>query len=560
MFLKRRHLEILVYMAKEKSKSETEEKYPEEFNTRLLELYILGFVDDGFKLNKSGKKLVELIEKISKNIESLPDVFADSEIIKMLELGVKTGYLLDSWKEILEERCLIKDGEVNEFGRELLKIYRETHPRLYINEEIIKFLNILPEVGEYRELVACSSGFKNVVNALQAMRMILISPITIGKAFSKTESAKLAIKLSKFIDKGPVVLSANEATLLRIGKGEKDVEKTLIEKGMWNGEITEFGKLALDTYDAMGVEKNKIAPTYLLDDEIEVVNTLKEIERIHKNTPSILPTYNELEKRTKVRDLGEVLHLLESKEIVRREYINGKDTYWLTKWKTIASMGTFTSDGVKALTFALSNDVPAVEWVKKAKEEGLIRNGITNKGREILKFVENLKRKPYLTKYDVAILAKIPRNYIHRDEMINLVEDYIGGDENSIRRAIGECEAKGFIEELQNNMIGLTELGKGMKKVVELAKTEDLLKVKFAITPTTFNVLKVIHDHINVFNKIWKESSEIRNYKQDEIDFIKSKLSLSEDEIKKALTLLRVVGLLGRKSITEAGKVLVSLY
>ena len=63
-----------------------------------------------------------------------------------------------------------------------------------------------------------------------------------------------------------------------------------------------------------------------------------------------------------------------------------------------------------------------------------------------------------------------------------------------------------------------------------------------------------------MFNKMWKESMEERNYKQDEVDFIKKKLSLSDEEIKKALTLLRVTGLLGKRSITEAGKKLVELY
>ncbi len=210
-------------------------------------------------------------------------------------------------------------------------------------------------------------------------------------------------------------------------------------------------------------------------------------------------------------------------------------------------MGCFTSDGVKAITFALSNDVPAVEWIRKAKEEGLIRNGITAKGKAVIDFAKNYKRKPFLTKYDVTLLTKIPRRYVHRKEL----------EELSV--AINECEAKGLVEELQNGMVGLTELGKEVKNVVELAK-EEMLAVKFLVTPTTYNVLKVIHENLQIFNKIWKESTEERNYRQDEVGFIKKKLSLSDEKIKKALTLLRVTGLLGRRSITEAGKKLVELY
>ncbi len=550
MFLKKRHLEILSYIANSKTKEETERAFPEEFDTCLLELYILGFVDSDFKLSESGKKLVELITGLKKKIEDLPEIFADTEIIKMVELGIKTDYLLENWSETLEERGLAENGKVNESGKKLLEIYKETHPMLYVTQDILKLLSVLPEVGEIKELVAIKDRVgvgDNVLNALQAMRMLLISPFTSGKAFSITEAARLALKLSNYVS-GSVILSAEEAELLKSERGKEEVIKKVEEKGMWDGGVTELGKLALETYDAMGVEKKRLSPVYLLDEEIRVINAIAEIERIHKNTPSILPTYSEIEKRAKVEDLGALLHLLESKEIVRRKYMEGKDTYWLTEWKKLASMGCFTSDGVKAITFALSNDVPAVEWVRKAKEEGLIKNGITAKGKAVIDFAKNYKRKPFLTKYDVILLTKMPRKYVHRKEL------------EEISVAICECEAKGLVEELQNGTVGLTELGREVKNVVELAKTEEMLAVKFPVTPTTYNVLKVIHENLQIFNKMWKESTEERNYKQDEVDFIKKRLSLSDEEIKKALTLLRVTGLLGRRSITEAGKKLVELY
>ncbi|WP_238516384.1 DUF505 family protein [Thermococcus onnurineus] len=49
-------------------------------------------------------------------------------------------------------------------------------------------------------------------------------------------------------------------------------------------------------------------------------------------------------------------------------------------------------------------------------------------------------------------------------------------------------------------------------------------------------------------------------YKKDEIDVIKKYLSLSDEEIKKVLTMLRALGFLGENSLTEAGKVLVEAY
>ncbi len=113
------------------------------------------------------------------------------------------------------------------------------------------------------------------------MRMLLISPFTSGKAFSKTEAAKLALKLSNYINSA-VILSAEEAELLKSKRGKEEVIKKVEEKGMWDSGITELGKLALETYDAMGVEKKRISPVYLLDEEIRVINAIAEIEKIHE--------------------------------------------------------------------------------------------------------------------------------------------------------------------------------------------------------------------------------------------------------------------------------------
>ena len=542
MFLKRQHLEALADLS----------NAPQE---RLIELYILNLVDlEGVprkfekpELTEAGKEMLELVSRL--DVEKLPEIFADTEVIKMLQLALETGHLPEEWKEYLMERQLADENGVSEAGKKLLEIYGKTHPRLFLTREIVDFLRKLPSVGDIEELVACRDTMgvgENVINALQAMRMLLISPRTSGKAYALTRAAELAMEVAKYTNfEVPVILEEEDINLMKSGVGSN----SLRDRGMWNGGITELGKSAMDTYDAMGVKTPLCYPMYLLDDEIEVIRAIKEVERINQHTPDILPTYSEIEKRARVSDLGAILHLLESKELVERRFVKNKDTYWTTEWSEIVEYGAFTSDAVKALTFPVSGDVPTYEWVRKAKEEGILQNGITKKGRKVLAFTRGIERKPYLTRYDIEILSKIPRRYIHRDELSSLVSDAI--------RALGECESKGWVFELQNRMIGLTPMGDKMKRVVE---TANLTSVKFAVTPTTFNVLKVIHDNLDVFNKIWKESTEIRNYKQDEVDFIKKKLSLSEDEIKKALTVLRATGLLGRKSVTEAGKTLVEAY
>jgi hypothetical protein len=321
MFLKRRHLEILKTLMEKK---DVKNLYPEDFKTRVLELFILGFVDfeDGeVKLTQAGRKLGRVVEKL--DVDRLPEIFADTEIVKIIQLGVETDYLPKEWMKKLEERQMATNGKINEIGREILSIYRTTHPLLYLTKEIVNFIDGMPKIGEFEELVAYKNtlGYgDNIINALQAMRMLLISPQTDGKAFTTTKALELALKVAKYTDfEKPIVLKAKDVRLLKRGKGSNSLE----EMGLWDGNVTDLGRSALETYEAIGVVEERLYPMYLLEDEIEVINAVREIERINRHTPDMLPTYSEIEKRVRVGDLGAILHVLESKELIEKEICKG---------------------------------------------------------------------------------------------------------------------------------------------------------------------------------------------------------------------------------------------
>ena len=566
MYLKRRHLEILREMKKTESQAEIEARLPEEFQIRAIELYILGFAElEGgkIKLTEAGRRLLEMTDFI--NLEELPDVIADSEIIKMLELLEETGRVPESWLEVLKERKLADENGLTEFGRALLELYRETHPVVYLTPEIISFLKGMPKLGTLDELVTFKNSKlygDNIVNALQAMRLLKISPPTEkGRAFATTPAAKLALKAVSMIPvfARAIVLRKEDFEMLKAGKRNAELESMGLadESG-----TTELGKAVMETYEAMGREESKVLPIYLLEDELAVLRGIQEIEKKYETNPDILPTEKEIEKRVNVEDLGAILHLLESKELIERRLVKNKDTYWLTEWgREAINFGTLSPDAMKAVTYAESGDVPIAEWVIRAQEEGVVKYGVTDKGRFYIRLSREITRRPFITRYDAAILAKLPRKkYIHRDELVELVQNYVGGEEKEIIRAIGEAEAKGFVVELQNGMVKLTELGDRVKSALENAKLQEIVKVKFSVTPTLYNVLKVIHDNLEVFNRIWKEKGEAKGYKMEEVDVIRKHLSLSDDEIKKALTMLRELGFLGSKSLTEGGKILVEAY
>lgn len=566
MYLKRRHIEILREMKKTESQAEIEAKLPEEFQIRAIELYILGFAElEGgkIKLTDAGRKLLEISDSL--NLDELPELIADTEIMKMLELLEETGKVPESWLEKLKERKLADENGLTEFGKALLELYRETHPVVYLTPEIVSFLRGMPKIGTLDELVTFKNSRlygDNIINALQAMRLLLISPPTEkGRAFATTPAARLALKAVSMIPvfARAIVLRKEDFEALRAGKSNAELESMGLsdEKG-----VTEFGKAMMETYEAMGRVEKKVLPIYLLDDELSVLKAIKEIEEKYRTNPDILPTGKEIARHVEVEDIGAVLHLLESKELIERKLVKGKDTYWLTEWgREAINFGTVSPDAMKAITYAESGDVPIAEWVIKAQEEGVVKAGMTDKGRFYLRLSRSIRRKPFIARYDAAILAKTPRKkYIHRDELVELVKDYVGGEEKEITRAIGEAEAKGFIVELQNGMVKLTELGDRVKTALENAKLQEIVKVKFSVTPTLYNVLRVIYDNIETFNRIWKEKGEARDYKIEEVDVIRKHLSLSDDEIKKALTMLRQLGFLGTKSLTEAGKTLVEAH
>lgn len=96
-------MEILKKMKETEMQNEIEKALPEEFKTRALELFILGFAElkgDKIIFTEAGKKLMEIVDKI--DLEKIPDIFVDSEIIKIMELLEETGNVPEDWMLMLK--------------------------------------------------------------------------------------------------------------------------------------------------------------------------------------------------------------------------------------------------------------------------------------------------------------------------------------------------------------------------------------------------------------------------------------------------------------------------
>ena len=583
MFLKKRHLEI-IKLINENNKNniinnieQIKDKLPEDFANRIIELNILDLITNEnniISLTENGKKLLEVINNV--NLDNIPDIFVNSEIIKIMELFNETNYIPNNWLELLKERQLIgENNNLNTNGKTILEIYNNSHPTIYLTKDILSFIKGMPKIGLYSKLISykdSKGAGENILNALEAMRLIIISPTTEkGKAFTITKAFSDTLKIAQIIpDNVPVIiLNTNDFEMLNQGKTTKNTENIGYFKENNKNEINELGQNIINMYNNIIIGKTtsvKITPIYVLDSEIRTLNAIKDIEEKYKTNPEVIPTYNRIHKITELEDLGELLNLMLSKELIIQKVVNNKDSYWLTNYgKEIINYGAVSTDGVKAITYPKSGDVPIAEWVIKGEEEGTVKGGITEKGKFLINMSKSISRKPYLTKYDVAILLKLPtKKYIVKNELINNIKEYIGDSEENILKAIGECEYKGLIVELQNKCIKLTNLGYEIKEAIELAKTQELLNTKFAITPTTFKILETIYNNRKEFDKVWKEKTEGKGkeHKENEIILLAKllKLTITIDEIKKSLVILKNTGFIGKKGLTKSGIKLIEGY
>lgn len=542
------------------------------FSRRIVELEImrlLSRIGSAVTLTEAGKYLINAFELAKPE----PDIdpWINSAVIYALELGELTNYIPNDWVSFLTKRGLWDEKGITEAGKLVLKAYGIARPSLFLTPDIAEFLIALPPgPAPLDELIALrdAGGYgHNVVNALEAMRLLRIYPPSKGGSTYVLTPTGRRVKealLKVPIYDSVIVLNERIAKLLRSESlseaDERELESMHLRSG---GEVTEAGEDLLRSYGGIKEEPKPTTPFVISVKEVKVLDAIKEF--IIKSPKGVGPTYNDLKEKVGINELGEVLHLLESKNLIRRVEVKGKDTYELTeigeevrrRFKGLNR--DITSPPVKAATYALAGKPPKPEWVKEGRELGIVFNDVTSRGYFILEVSKRIKRVPYLTLYDTNIVHKVPMKGITLEDLKSMVVEAVGGDEANFMNALSEAEGKGFIEVLPNDYVVLTEVGKLIKDVIATASTQELLKAKVSITPTHYFILKTIKDGISNYKRILMESGP---GSADEISFIYNNLkkytSVSIEEIKKVLSQLRAYGILGRVGPTSAGEALLN--
>ncbi len=514
MYVRKRHVEML--------RSLKEGKKPR--GVEFLELYIQGFITKDGKLTEAGE--------IISTLEPSEELFIASDTVKEAELYTKTGFIPEEW-----QRDILSRGLSLEDLPKIWEAYEKAKPVIMLTPYVISFIEEIPPAGNYDELIKfrdAKNYGQNVINALQAMRLLFVSPPKNGRrTYALSGGAR---RIPEF------ALSLTETVFL----GEEEMEKlrsemadeNLIRYGLQeaSGKLTESGRRVLEAFTR---KEEYVRPVYLGEDEYQTLKKLKEWQEKYSDEKDRI-------RKVKKEIPGEILRLLEFRGFIDRDYRVTPDG------ERALSFGPTTVDGMRAVVFSYIGDPPAYDWMEKAKEEGLFHWWITSKAEFFLEIGRKAIQFPYLTKYDVAILAKIPRRkYVTLRELKDYVEERVGRYD----RAVGEAETKGLVRVFQNDAVRLTEFGEKMKEIVEYANLPELLNTSLAITPETWRIIRVLYGNEEEVNYIWKKADENKkDYYTELAKWVAKEVKMDEEEVLKFMKLLHLTGFLGQKYLTEAGR------
>ncbi len=572
MFLRREHIEMLraVSGGSGEAALATRGIRSREHVLELLADGLLQFKQGKIELTEAGKILLDAFA--GADLSKYPDVIANSAVIEALELHEKTGMIPEEWQRFLERRNLWSDGPTD-VAKAILRAYEAAQPALILTNDIVSFLFSVPRVGLYDDLVdfVDLGGYsKETVALLQAMRLLKISPPTDGAStYVITPAAKILLATMSAFPKVYMQLyvGAEEAGAL-----EKGIElASLVSSGLQSagGSITEYGRQILAIYRALRERHAPVPPIFLDEAEHAVLRAIKEILRINKDTPAIVPEYSEIRRRlekmgTPVEHLGEVLAHLESKGFVERREEKGKIIYQLTEYGSRAvGFGPVSVNAMKAIAYALAGELPLPAWVREAREFGVLATGITDKGEFYAEVAKHRTFLPFLTGYDAAVLLAVPRKkYVSIDfvyqRVLELTEE--PGIEN-FENVLGFSESKDLIRVLPNGAVTLTERGDAVKSAVESAKTRELTHVRVAVTPLALSILRRIVEQSEEVTKIWKKAyDKKKDFYEELAKWLAKSVRAPVEDVIKELKLLHKLGFIGEKSATDAGKQLVAAY
>ena len=535
-----------------------------------------------------------------------------SEIIAMLDAADRAGRVGPKAEEPLMERGLAarvwdraKKAEytiLSDAGRAVLEIYRNTHPRLIIDNKLADFIRSAPIGPAPSSRLPLGSHEEHM---LEAMRLIAYSvPVADVVAFTALgQAVKRALQAGGFGE--GTVLSGDLLWLLAQHADGEDIgaESVAVLQSLGyldsEGELLPAGEWALEAFRLWrDGSRSDVWTIALTADEVEILQTIDYLWRKYNETKNDdeIPTFKRLRREMVDRKVKEYRRLLEKygrkiKEMPRQyqaiaqKFAEAKD---LAKWyddnfvlrESLYSLESFnlissdedergaevfhitpigrevlaeqskerrdiTSTAVKAITMTRKAfSAPAHDWWQEAHDAGLIGSAEpTRSGWLYAHLAETLHRKPLVTRFELLVFQTIPEKGMTVDEVYEILQKR-GEDPDHIRWALEKLEARHLIDILPDGNVVETEAGKLLDQA--LAGVPE--GFGNPVNPLMVRVLSALREVGTLYVKERKVRVLPRNIKE-----AWKRSGLSKEAFEDALKAARVSGFVGKNSVTTAG-------
>ncbi len=580
MLLRPRHLSLLEKF-KEGEELNIEDLIKggyEESEAALYDLLILelqGFIEVPnpeqprvFRITDVGKTVVDVWNKVGK---PKADPWFDSAIHAMLWTLWKTGSdIPKDWYTPLKERGFVTDSKLNEYAITLVKQFEPgvRKKKIRITRDLGFVLAKIPPTLASSEVLKRYP--QEYIDLLLAMDIIVLSAPD-RKYYALTRLGRyLREAIRELRPVGMEYVLVNMKII------------NMIKKLMTGGELSNEEKLLLTSlgYLREGRPTRAAKLLFLAIKEVEreewwatltvgltrvdqwVLKVIDYLWKKAENNPELKPTkkliYEWIErhrdeigmdeetyKELKFSDytIGLALHRLEALRLIDSFEEKGKLIYQLTEHgkrllETLGSITDVPPSAVKPLVYADRGLPPFREWIEEAINFSLMGPlGAGRKARELMRIARTVKRLPLLTKLELLVLHKaLPSGKSEPMDSLITKLTVLGENYDEVKAAIYWLEMWGAIEVYGNGYVELTKIG-------------EMLKTALVAAPT--GIATPVHPH---FIRVLEAVEKLGTY--EDLAKIVNMTRLPLDVVKDAIVLAREAKLLGRKDLTEEGKLL----